>query len=113
MNAAGDNKKRAVAHARTKGPKPNGSAGSKYAKKNNGKKFKKPVPKLKRGAPVFLYFVQGTDIQATKVPCERTAEDRAERKFSQSTLGTWRDPRNNRKCKVDRVRNKPEVAEAA
>jgi hypothetical protein len=117
MNAAFDNKKRAVKHTRSKGPKPGearpNSTGSKYAKK--GKNRKRPVPQLKRGEPVFTYFVAGTDIKATKVPCERTAEDRAERRWSQSTLGTWRDPRNNRKCKVERVRNKPvlEVADGA
>lgn len=93
-----------------KGNKNNHTAlgGSKYSKKNHGKS-RKTVPKLKRGEPVFTYYVQGTDVQATKVPCERTAEDRAERRWSKSPLGTWRDSRNGKKCKVDRVRNKPEV----
>lgn len=103
--------KKTVNHKHNKGPKAGpAKGGSKYASKNKGKKFRKPVPKLKRGEPVFSYYVEGTDVKATKVPCERTAEDRAERKFSQSTLGTWRDPRNGKKCKVTRVRNKPEVA---
>jgi hypothetical protein len=83
--------------------------GSKYAKKNKGVA---PLPPVKRDAPVFLYFVEGTDVQAKKTPCER---DRAATKDkpSQSTLGHWRDPRTNRPCKVTRVRNKQEEVAGA
>lgn len=93
-----------------RGPRPNTgprqSKGSNYAKKHKGQR--KPVVQNKRGEPVFLYYVEGTNIRATKTPCERTAEDRAEKKFSESHLGTWRNPVTGKKCKVVRVRNKPE-----
>lgn len=86
----------------------NKTKGSKYNKKRKGRKpAAKPV---RRGEPVFLYYVQGTDVLATKVPCEKNPEATAA-KPSQSPLGTWRDPRTGRKCKVTRVRNKPEVTE--
>lgn len=121
MTAAFEPKKRSSRPTHNQDPKRGESRpnpkGSKYARKGNGKGRRKPAPQLQRGAPVFVYLVAGTDVRATKVPCERTAEDRAERRYSQSTLGTWRDPRTNRKCKVVRLRNKPtlevEVADGA
>lgn len=111
MNAAFDNKKRAIKPTRSKGPNPGEARpnGSKYASKSKGRR--RPVAQLRRGDPVFTYYVAGTDIEATKIPCERTAEDRSERKWSQSTLGTWKNPKTGRKCKVDRVRNKAKERE--
>lgn len=82
--------------------------GSKYKKKFKGNK---PKPRVKHGEPVFLYYVQGTEIRATKVPCERNPEATKLRP-SQSPLGTWRNPVTGKKCKVTRVRNvKQEVDE--
>ena len=108
--------KRSNGPSRNKGSRSEESRqnGSKYARKGKGGK-RKAVTQLKRGEPVFTYYVAGTDVEATKTPCEHTAEDRAERKPSRSSLGTWRDPRSNHKCKVDRVRNKPkqEVVDGA
>jgi len=114
----------AVATAATKttkqpnlGPKPGGGLyktknseqrpkhkGSKYAKKNKGKK---PQRTVKRGEPAFLYYVEGTDIQATKTPCEKDYEATPQRP-AQSHLGTWKNPLTGKKCKVTRKRNKPE-----
>lgn len=107
MNAEFDNKKRAEQHKRNKGPK-DGQAkqrGSKYAKKNKGRKKPAPTP-LKRGEPVNTYLCLCHDQQATKPPCERKAEDRAERKYSESPLGTWKCSVNGRKCKVRVTKNK-------
>lgn len=101
MNAAFDNKKRAVKHTRTKGPQ--GTKGSKYSKKFK----KKSAPKAKIGKPVFSYFVEGTDTLATKVPCLRDPEA-TKKDPSQSHLGTWKNPLTGKKCKVTRVRNKVE-----
>ena len=88
-----------------KGGRPAPKGGSKYAKKHKGRPKPKPV---KRGEPVFLYYVQGTDIRATKAPCERDPAATKD-KPSQSPLGTWKNPLTGKKCKVTRVRNKPEV----
>jgi hypothetical protein len=113
MNAEFDNKKRAVQHKRNKGPK-DGQAkrgGSKYAKKQKGKA--KPAPaSVKRGEPVYNYLCICHGQQATKPPCERKSEDREERKYSESPLGTWRCSVTKRKCKVTRHKNKVEANEA-
>ena len=79
---------------------------------------KKALPRRKRGEPAFLYYCTcHEDMRATKVPCERRMEDLAEKKFSESPLGTWRCAITNRKCKVRRVKNVseqvPAVEEAA
>lgn len=78
--------------------------GSKYGKKK-GKK--KALPPIKRGAPVFEYLCECHDQRATKEPCERRREDRAEGKFSESPLGKWHCSVTKRKCKVRRHKVKP------
>lgn len=89
-------------------PRSNQAKGSKYAKKGNGQK--KPTPQIKRGEPVFSYFVEGTNVKATKVPCERNPEATKD-KPSMSSLGSWRNPVTGKPCKVVRVKNKPEVVD--
>lgn len=80
----------------------------KDAKKHKGRPRPGPV---RRGEPAFLYYVHGTDIRATKTPCERNPEATRDRP-SQSPLGTWKNPLTGKKCKVTRVRNvRPEVEE--
>lgn len=118
MNAEFDNKKRDQKSNVKSGVKSgvvkkseHKSHGSKYSKKHNGQK--KAVPHVKRDAPVFLYYVQGTDTLATKTPCEHKAEDLAERKNSQCPLGSWRNPVTGKPCKVDRVKNKTEDRDEA
>lgn len=83
---------------------------------NKGPKGKKPVkkggkkllPKVKRGDPVFAYTSVCCGVRADKSPCERKPEDRAEGKFSDSPLGTWKCPACHKKCKVTRGKNKVE-----
>lgn len=103
MNEAQGNKNRAGKS--NKGAQTKNSKGSKYAKKRKGKK---PAPRVKRGEPTFLYYVEGTDILATKTPCEKDYEATPQRP-AQSHLGTWKNPVTGRKCKVTRVRNKPKT----
>lgn len=86
--------------------------GAKQAQKfrknaRNKKKGKKgdPIAKVKRGEPIFLYLCECHNERAKKTPCERKAADRADRKFSESTLGTWRCSITGHKTKVKRVRN--------
>lgn len=81
-----------------KGPK-----GKKPFKKGG----KKPVLKIKRGEPGFIYTSVCCGTRSEKSPCERKPEDRAEGTFSDSPLGTWRCPTCRKKCKVTRSKNKP------
>jgi hypothetical protein len=55
--------------------------------------------------PVNLYISQCCNSQAEKEPCERSKEDKAEKKFGEATLGTWRCPGCGKKCKVLRKKN--------
>ncbi len=86
---------------------PNHRAKRRFNKINKGKnkspQFTRPV---KRDAPKFLYYVQGTDILAVKAPCEHKLEDRVEGKASECSLGTWQNPMTHKKCKVTRKVNK-------
>lgn len=77
----------------------------------NRKKGKKaaPVARVKRGEPVYLYLCDCHNERAKKNPCERSAADRAERKYSESTLGKWHCSVTGRKTKVKRVRNVKET----
>jgi hypothetical protein len=50
--------------------------------------------------PVNLYISACCNVQAKKDACERTKEERAEKKFGEHGLGTWRCPRCGKKCKV-------------
>lgn len=101
MSEAFGNKKTFEKNKRSKGaPK-----GSKYAKK--GRPAKKAVKPLERDTPVYQYLCQCHDLEAVKKPCEHTAEDRQDKKFSQSTLGTWTCSVSKKKTKVRRVKNKP------
>jgi hypothetical protein len=66
--------------------------------------------------PVFLYLSQCCNSPAKKKPCERSKDDRRERKFSKSGLGHWRCIECSKACKVKRVKpnkedqNKKEAA---
>lgn len=115
MNEAFDNKKRAVNHKRNKGPQDGQSKrGSRYASKAKGKKGQKPAPApVKRDEPVNDYLCLCHDVKATKTPCERKDEDRRERKYSESPLGTWRCSVTNRKAKVRVKKHKAEESNEA
>ena len=92
---------------RNKGPQTQKPGGKPKGKKPFNKGKKKPV-QLKRDEPVFLYLCACHGEKAVKIPCERTAEDRAEGKKSESPLGTWRCSISKKKTKVSRKKNKPE-----
>ena len=57
---------------------------------------------VKRGEVKFLYLCKCHGQGATKVPCEKRADDVRENKFSECSLGTWRCSITMKKCKVDR-----------
>jgi hypothetical protein len=55
---------------------------------------------MKDKNPVNLYISKCCNVQAAKEPCERSKEDKAEKKFGEASLGTWRCPRCGGKAKV-------------
>lgn len=110
------NKKAFENNKRNKGPQ-DGQAkdsGSKYAKKHKGKGKQKPAPApVNRQDPVNDYLCLCHDVKATKTPCERNADDRRDRKYSESPLGTWRCSVSNRKCNVRVKKHKAEESNEA
>lgn len=86
---------------------------SKYKGKSKFTQKRKAVAPLQREEPVFQYISDCHNTEAVKPPCEHTADDRAKRQYSQSTLGTWKCTTCRRKCKVRRRKNKPDVVESA
>lgn len=77
--------------------------------KNKKKGRKKALPPIRRGEPAYLYVCECHDERATKTPCERKPEDRAEGKFSESALGKWICSVTKKRCKVQRRKNKQET----
>lgn len=55
--------------------------------------------------PVFVYDSVCCNVPAKKEPCVRSEADKKEKKFSASTLGSWRCNKCAKKCKVTRRKN--------
>ena len=70
------------------------------------KKNKKRVVPNKLRSRVFNYTSVCCDAPANKPPVERSAEDRAEGKFSECHLGKWHCSKCGKACKVKRSRIK-------
>ena len=76
-------------------------------------KHKKHVPATKPQDPVFLYTSVCCKVQAKKPACKRKPEDKAENKFSESPLGSWRCSQCEQPCKVTRSKFKREEPNGA
>lgn len=62
---------------------------------------------MSKPIPMFLYTSKCCGAAAKKEPCERSAEDKKARKFSEATLGTWVCGACGASCNVNRQQNKP------
>lgn len=71
----------------------------------NRKKKVVPVAVIKAG-PVFNYTSECCGVRAKKPPVERSAADKAEGKFSECALGSWRCSQCTKPCKVKRSKVK-------
>jgi len=88
------------AQKKTLGRRPN--RGMQKDKEHLPKKAKTPRAVVKKDIVKFLYLCKCHGQRATKVPCEKRADDARENKFSECSLGTWRCSITMKKCKVDR-----------
>lgn len=93
-----------------KGPQGQRPKGKKPFKRFGGKPS---LPPAKRGEPVYQYISECHDAPSSKAPCERKPDDRAEKKFSEASLGSWRCSVCKHPCKVRRRKNKPEEVTTA
>jgi hypothetical protein len=50
--------------------------------------------------PVNIYVTKCCQVAGQKEACERTKEEKAEKKFGEASLGTWRCPRCGKKASV-------------
>ncbi len=82
---------------------------SKVKQHKNKGGFKKPAPAAqKKIVPVNLYVTECCGVLATKEPCARKEEDKAENKLSQVSLGSFRCSKCGKPAKVSRKRNTDE-----
>jgi hypothetical protein len=82
------------------------------------KKGKKKIRVVtKTGAPVYKYLCVCHNVPATKPPCTIASGQFVSRLFNapkgEATLGSWRCNTSNKPCKVSRVKNVAETAQAA